>query len=251
MKEWNRPLFLTAILHTLLVAAFFIFSLFDHRTVLGLEVWLKPMKFALSIAVYTISLSWLVSFVQSRTASRQIALWTVVGLCVETTLITIQAARGTKSHYNIEDPFGITVYIIMGIFIGIVTIMLVWLAVELARRPPKQWSKLQLTSVQMGLWLTVIGTLIGGWMSSKTGHSVGGADGGEGLLFLNWSTKLGDYRVSHFMGLHALQVFVMLGLWFNRLRYGRVYIWISFLLYTFLLGLVLYLTMQAKSVVSW
>lgn len=250
-KEWNRPLLVTTILHILLSVAFFIFSFFDDRTVLGLEVWLKPMKFALSISVYTIVLSWLVRFVESRTASRQITLWTVLGLWVETVLITMQAARGTQSHYNFTNPFDSAVFTTMGVFIGGVSVMLIWLTIELARHRPPQWSNVQFTSIQMGLWLTVIGTIIGGWMSSKTGHTVGGGDGGQGLPFFNWSTKLGDYRVAHFMGLHALQVFLLLGLWFHRLRNGQVYIWISFLLFIFLLGLVLYLTVQAKSVVSW
>lgn len=250
-KGWNRPLFLTAMLHFLLTIIFLFFSFFDDRTVLGLNVWLKPLKFAFSIGIYSITLSWIVGFVESRTVSKRIALWTVVGLWVEMILIALQAARGTKSHFNNEDVFGIIVYGAMGIFIGLVTFMLVWLTIELAKHRPQQWSTLRFTSVQMGLWLTIVGTLIGGWMSSKTGHVVGGIDGGEGLPFINWSTTLGDYRVSHFMGLHALQVFLLLGLWFDRLRYGRVYIWISFLFYSFLLGLIFYLTMQAKSMFLW
>lgn len=37
-------------------------------------------------------------------------------------------------------------------------------------------------------------------------HSVGVPDGGQGMLFVNWSTEGGDLRIPHFIGMHALQM---------------------------------------------
>ena len=43
-------------------------------------------------------------------------------------------------------------------------------------------------------------------MGARLSHTVGGADGSEGLPVVNWSKKYGDLRISHFLGMHALQI---------------------------------------------
>jgi hypothetical protein len=239
----------TAVIHLGLAVLFILLSIVDNRYVLGIPLWYKPFKFAVSIAVYTITLAYLVPVLQSKRIATIISRVTSIALFVEMILIALQAGRGTLSHYNRVDALGITIYAIMGVFIVTASILLIWLGIRLHREPPNNWSASFRSAVQMGIWGTAIGTVIGGYMSSRTGHTVGAKDGGNGLPLLNWSTLHGDWRVPHFIGLHALQLFILLG-WLVRNRsHAKRIQWIVFVIYLALLTVTVVMTLQGKPVV--
>lgn len=233
---WQASAPLTAAsLATLPVLAACLLGLWlDPRTVLGAPVWLKPAKFAASIALYGLTLSWILSLLSQHARTRRIVSWSSASVLVlELGIICAQAARGTSSHFNAATPLDRVLYSLMGLAIVGQTLVSVLVAVALWRErladAPLRWA------LRLGMVVTIAGAFLGGVMTRPTqaqlaklragapvsaigAHTVGAADGGPGLPGTGWSREHGDLRVAHFAGLHALQVLPLLALGLRRTR---------------------------------
>ena len=188
----------------------------DRRLILGLNPWIKPMKFEISLIVYSLTLALLFRVLgeggQWRRQRRRMNWGIGMAAAVEITLISLQSARGVASHMNYTSLFNGLVFAVMGVFIAINTVLLaelLWLfCVTQLRRPAAEaWG------IRLGLTMILAGSLEGVWLVLHRAHTVGAPDGGAGLPFVNWSTAHGDLRVAHFFALHALQLLWGVG-WF-------------------------------------
>ncbi len=249
-KSLDRHLYYTAMIHFAIAGLCLLALLFDDRVLLGLPVWIKPFKFAISFGVYSLTFAYLVPFVQSLISRRIISFGTFVSVSMVLLLVGIQAARGEISHFNDDDGLGDMIYSIMSVFAVTTTLSLVYLIVELLRKPPAAFTSSFRLAVQLGLWFTLIGSLVGGFMAELSGHTVGGPDGGPGLPVLSWSTVLGDWRVAHFLGLHGLQVFLLAGWWSKTWQQAKLCLWGLAVTYGIFLAFVCWLTLSAKSLFS-
>ena len=184
----------------------------DHRLVTGAPVWLKPLKFSLSIIAFAWTLGWLLADLPAAAQrSVQLLSWGVaLSMAVEQTVIFAQAARGTTSHYNTSSGLNGLLFGLMGVFILVNTLMTVW-AVYLAWRYQPHGPAGYVWGLRLGLLLFLVGSVLGGIMIHNMQHTVGAPDGGPGLPGLGWSTRAGDLRVAHFLGMHALQALPLLG----------------------------------------
>ncbi|MEU9705893.1 hypothetical protein [Streptomyces sp. NPDC047981] len=216
--------------------------IFDDRVLLGAPIWAKPLKFALSFVAYCMTLAWMLTLLPR---ARRLGWWagTVVATAglVEIALITLQAVRGRRSHFNNETPFDAAVFQAMGTTVVVLWLAALVIAVLLLRARildrPTAWA------VRLGSLIAVAGAAIGFLMVTPTpeqlaagddppivgAHSVGVPDGGPSMAVTGWSTTGGDLRVAHFFGMHALQVIPLLLLVlvtlaprFPRLRDPRV-----------------------------
>lgn len=217
----HRPLFLLATAMAVLVVVAAVGLVVDDRTIIGLPLWAKPLKFALSVGIYSLTFSWLIGQLRR---GRRIARWAgtiaAVLLGVEMVIIVGQALRQTTSHFNVATTFDSTLFSVMG-----ASIALVWVAtlvisiVPFASPGPDPARNL---AIRAGALISVVGMALGFLMTIPTqaqmqdfqgiagAHTVGQADGGPGLPLLGWSTVSGDLRIPHFVGMHALQALPLL-----------------------------------------
>lgn len=179
--------------------------LIDPTVIMGVNAWIKPMKFTLSITIYVWTFAWMLGYATNMRAKRIISTGVIVSMTAEIALIFLQAFRGTTSHFNISNPLDGAIFGIMGVFILINTLInayAVWIFFrsEVSLQTPFLWAW------RTGLVLLLLGSISGQWMVMQLAHTVGAADGGPGLPFVNWSTVAGDIRSAHFFTLHGLQV---------------------------------------------
>jgi len=192
---------------------------FDHRQILGLNPWVKPIKFEISVIIFLVTMAALLSAL-GRTGrwagSRRWLAWGFgVAMIVENTIIAMQSLRGVRSHMNIATVFDGAAFGVMGVFIAFNTVLVGVLLVLYLRTGARRGTGLPQAvtwGIGLGLAMLLAGSFEGVFMIVRYwGHTVGGKDGGPGLAFVNWSTQHGDLRVAHFFALHALQAFVLAG----------------------------------------
>ena len=223
----NRPLTAVAVLMLVMLVPFAVGLLVDPRTITGAPAWLKPAKFAISIAIYSLTLAWVFRALPAWPRMRAIVGWTsAVVFTVEVAIIGAQAWRGTTSHFNIATPLDAVLFAIMGTLILVQTVASMAVAVALWRETRFEDRALG-WAMRLGMTLTIAGAATGGLMTQPTAeqletapatqvmtiagaHTVGAPDGGPGLPGTGWSREHGDLRVPHFAGLHALQALPLL-----------------------------------------
>lgn len=214
----NRLLAATSLANAALLVVLLLAALVDDTPILGINRWIKPMKFAISIAIFTGTMAWILAYLErSDRAVRGISRVVAATMFGEIALITMQAARGLRSHFNYETSLDNAIFQTMGAMIVVNTIAIGYAAYLFSRRSSKV-SGAHLTGVRLGLIVFVLGSLVGAIMAVHDSHGVGVRDGGPGLPIVNWSTDGGDLRVAHFVGLHALQALPVAGWWLDRRR---------------------------------
>jgi hypothetical protein len=184
----------------------------DERTLRGANVWIKPIKFALSTGLYLWTLAWFVGHLRpERRRSRGVAAMVVLAIATaafEVGWIAWQAALGEASHYNRSTPFHAAMYTAMGIGAVLLASCQAQLAWMLGRHADPGRAPAYRLAVRLGLWL-------GFWLGAGIGGLLAGLKppAGAALPFFGWALAGGDLRPAHFVGLHAAQALPLFGWW--------------------------------------
>ncbi|MEQ8443305.1 MAG: hypothetical protein RIM33_13260 [Alphaproteobacteria bacterium] len=209
---WQGAFFCLALVPVTILA-----MLIDPRELNGINLWIKPLKFQLSVGLHIATLALFARFIDDTLRDRigvRILAWAISGFGIfEIAYITIQAGRGRHSHFNLETPMEASMYSLMGI--GAVTLIMGaavvgWLAY---RRPAAGLGQGLRTGILAGLSLGFVTTLaVAGYMSGGTGHWVGGpTTDANGLPIVGWARGGGDLRVPHFFATHLMQAIPFVG----------------------------------------
>jgi len=194
------------LMHLILGVLLFVPLITDNREVLGINTWIKPIKFSFSIAIFTWTFAWILFDIPKSKRWVKVISWTIATTMVlEILILLFQSSRAVPSHFNFDTNLDSLLFAAMGILIGLNTIaVVITFILYLIRKP--NLDSVYLSGLRLGFVIFLLGNWVGGKMISQMSHGVDVEDGGDGLPFVNWSTEGGDLRVAHFLGLHAIQI---------------------------------------------
>src|SRR5688572_27647922 len=183
-EVWQRlwrtspELIVTAALMVPVLAGAIVGLAVDPRLITGAPAWLKPAKFAVSIAIYTVTLAWIFTLLPEWTRMRRAIGWiTAATMVLEMAIIGTQAWRGTTSHFNVRTPLDAVLFSIMGGAIVIQTFSTIAVAIALWRHrfEDLSWGR----ALRFGMGITIVGALTGGLMTRPTTAQLEAARAGE------------------------------------------------------------------------
>jgi hypothetical protein len=211
----------------LLIVCSFAFFI-DQRTFNGINIWIKPIKFNVSMFIYVLTFAWAARLfpataLDTKTIRRIIELGCVSGL-FEIVYISAQAARGRASHFNYETYTEGILYVVMGIAATAMVASTLILGLQLRKHAPAFARRSETLGMSLGLIIGSIATFItamtlGAGIIDGPGHWIGGIKNDQmGIWLVGWSSTGGDLRVSHFFATHLMQALPFVGLLVDRLK---------------------------------
>lgn len=209
VRERNEVLFYLGLVCLVLAGVFGGLAMATETKVFGVNAWLKPLKFALSTWVYAWAMAWYVAYLPDFNATR--FGWAVTLLLgFEVLYIAIQAGRGQLSHYNVSSAFYSAMFSLMAFAATAATLYTAYVGWLFVVTPLPDLPAYYVWSIRFGILIFCLFALQGFAMGSQLSHSVGAVNDNSNWFIVGWSRTVGDLRVAHFVGMHALQVLPLL-----------------------------------------
>ncbi|MFK7892213.1 MAG: ABA4-like family protein [Granulosicoccus sp.] len=213
----------SAVISLAILPVLFLAYAMDTRTLLDANVWIKPVKFASALFIYTLTLAWYANYLpDSLRDNRHFKLFgRVILACViaEMLWLIYASATGQPSHFNESSAIMRFLYPLMGVLAVILTAMSLLMGLALLRHEQSALHPLTRYSLAYGLIATFVLTFFtAGYLAAGPIHSHAVLP--EGILairetntvpFLGWLREAGDLRVAHFFATHALHSIPLVG----------------------------------------
>jgi hypothetical protein len=163
----------------------------DERSLRGVSVWVKPLKFLASVGLFSICTAWFIGLLPEHRRDSlpvRVVVWTILlAGGFEIAYITLMASLGQASHYNFSNAVHVALYSAMGAGALAMTATQPLLAWQIARHGrgdlPSAWRD----AVVLGLMLTFL-------LGAGAGGLLGGIQppAGAGLPVVGWHMGGGD-----------------------------------------------------------
>jgi hypothetical protein len=209
LKFRNESLFWFGLLCLSLSIIFLVLTKITSTQVHGVNAWFKPFKFAVSIGLF----SWTMALYCDYLSDFNVTPFnsTVITLFgFELIYIIFQASKGQLSHFNISTPTHSLIYSLMGLIAVLVTLYTAYIGLLFLTQSFPNLPNYYVWSIRLGILIFIVFSFEGGLMGSRMNHSVGAINDNSNWWILGWSKTVGDLRVSHFIGMHALQILPLL-----------------------------------------
>ena len=189
----------------------------DPRLFQGDDIWLKPIKFQIALAIFFLTLAlfarWLPAGMTQRRPWRIYASLVVAATVAEMLWIGGAAMAGIASHFNQDTPLMANLYRLMGVLAVFFTSATLVMGIAIWRNRASDLAPALRLAVGLGLVLTFVLTLpTAGTLAQMPGHFVGSPVTGAAVPIFGWSREVGDLRTAHFLATHAMHVIPLAGL---------------------------------------
>ncbi len=222
LEHTSSVLHVAALLHAALLVPLGLWFLIEAPSIESHHAAWKPFKFALSIGLFLFTMAWLTPWLDIPLRARTLIDWLLVTtMGVEMIAIGTQAIRGRTSHFNETTRLDAVLWKTMMVAIVVTSVTMLAVALIATLGPLVQsdgsvMMPLLALAWRGGLWLFLFVPISGFTMGGRLSRFVGGVSE-KGLPVVHWSTAQGDFRVSHFFALHAMQALLLLALLLHHL----------------------------------
>jgi hypothetical protein len=246
LKTRNETLFYYSLLCLLLSIIFIILTKYTNTKIYSVNAWYKPVKFAFSTFLFAWAMAWYCYYLPNFNI--KIFNWSVIILLgFEIFYIAFQASKGQLSHYNLSTPVYAALYSMMALAATLVTLYTAFVGLLFFTNSFPELPNYYVWAIRLGIIIFVIFSFEGFAMGSRLNHSVGALNDNSNWFIIGWSKTVGDLRVSHFIGMHALQVLPILS--YYVLKNTKLTIGLS-VIYGLLALLTLIQALQAKPLIK-
>ncbi len=205
LKTRNETLFYYGLICLVVSFVFMVLTKFTTTQVFQVNAWYKPFKFAFSTFLFAWAMAWYCYYLPSFNI--KLFNWSVILLLgFEIVYIAFQASKGQLSHYNITTPIYASLYTLMALAATLVTLYTAYVGILFFKYDFPNLPDYYLWAIRLSIIIFVIFSFQGFAMGSRLNHSVGALNDNSNWFIVGWSKTVGDLRVAHFIGMHALQV---------------------------------------------